>query len=193
EFDLEKDWWGGYARKGRKTTENAWKVSAKDLAARNYNLDCKNPHEIAVEHGDPDELMAEYLDITRQLQVAQQALKTELLAALKATDEGAAGGRICQSTIQRYSRISNGASAMPRREPCWQLTPNCSACTGISARSSTSARNRKAGGPLSSPGWQKTCTMSCRKKRGFQSATLSACWPSTGSTPIWAPAQRRSE
>lgn len=35
--------------------------------------------------GDPDELMAEYQDITRQLQVAQQALKAELLAALKAT------------------------------------------------------------------------------------------------------------
>lgn len=85
EFDLEKSWWGGPQRKGRKTTEHAWKTSAKDLAARNYNLDCKNPHEVAVELGDPDELMAEYQDITRQLQAAQQALKTELLAALKAT------------------------------------------------------------------------------------------------------------
>lgn len=85
EFDLEKTWWGGPQRKGRKTTEHAWKISAKDLAARNYNLDCKNPHEVAVELGDPDELMAEYQDITRQLLAAQQALKTELLAALKAT------------------------------------------------------------------------------------------------------------
>ncbi len=85
EFDHEKAWWGGPQRKGRKTTEHAWKISAKDLAARNYNLDCKNPHEVAVELGDPDELMAEYQDISRQLQVAQQALKTELLAALKAT------------------------------------------------------------------------------------------------------------
>ena len=33
--------------------------------------------------------MAEYQDITRQLQAAQLALKTELLAALKATSEGA--------------------------------------------------------------------------------------------------------
>ncbi|MFA5703258.1 MAG: class I SAM-dependent DNA methyltransferase [Advenella sp.] len=89
EFDREKTWWGGPQRKGRKTTEHAWKVSAKDLAARNYNLDCKNPHEVVVELGDPDELMAEYQDITRQLLVAQQALKTELLAALKATSGGA--------------------------------------------------------------------------------------------------------
>lgn len=85
EFDLEKKWWGGASRRGRKTTEYAWKVSAKDIAERNYNLDRKNPHEITVDHGDPDELMAEYLETTRQLQAAQQALKTELLAALKAT------------------------------------------------------------------------------------------------------------
>jgi type I restriction enzyme M protein len=45
---------------------------------------------VAVELGNPDELMAEYQDITRQLQAAQQALKTELLAALKATS-GEAG------------------------------------------------------------------------------------------------------
>ena len=85
EFDLEKSWWGGPQRKGRKITEHAWKVPAKDLAARSYNLACKNPHEVAVELVDPDELMAEYQDITRQLHAAQQALKTELLAALKAT------------------------------------------------------------------------------------------------------------
>ncbi|ACO80290.1 DNA methylase [Azotobacter vinelandii CA] len=90
EFNREKAWWGGPQRKGRKTTEHAWKVSAKDLVARNYNLDCKNPHEVAVELGDPDELMAEYQEITRQLQAAQQALKTELLAALKATSGEAA-------------------------------------------------------------------------------------------------------
>ena len=49
EFDLEKAWWGGPSRKGRKTTENAWKVSAADIAARNYNLDCKNPHAVGGE------------------------------------------------------------------------------------------------------------------------------------------------
>ena len=85
EFDREKAWWGGSERKGRKSTEYAWKVPAQDIAARNYNLDCKNPHEAVVDLGDPGELMAEYREITHQLQAAQQALKTELLAALKAT------------------------------------------------------------------------------------------------------------
>ncbi len=83
EFDLEKAWWGGAERNNRQATEYAWKVSAKDITARNYNLDCKNPHEEHVELGDPDELMAEYQDITRELAQAQQALKDELLAALK--------------------------------------------------------------------------------------------------------------
>ena len=65
EFVLEKKWWNK-----RKTTPYAWKVSAKDLAARNYNFDCKNPHEVTVNHRDPDELMAEYQAIVRQLFVA---------------------------------------------------------------------------------------------------------------------------
>ena len=79
---LEKTWWGGPTRKGRKTTENAWKVSATEIAARNYNLDCKNPHSVEVSYGDPAELMAEYQEITRQLLDAQNALKAELMLAL---------------------------------------------------------------------------------------------------------------
>ena len=83
EFDLEKAWWGGCTRKGRKTTEHAWKVSAADIAARNYNLDCKNPHRVEVKHDKPEDLLKEYQEISRQLAQAQQALKAELLAALR--------------------------------------------------------------------------------------------------------------
>jgi type I restriction enzyme M protein len=82
EFDREKKWWGGSRRKGRKATEYAWKVAASEIAARNYNLDCKNPHQVKVENGDPEKLMREYQEITRQLQAAQAALKQELMAAL---------------------------------------------------------------------------------------------------------------
>jgi len=82
EFDREKKWWGGAKRKGRKSNEYAWKVSADEIAARNYNLDCKNPHQVKVDNGDPEKLMREYEEITRQLQAAQAALKQELMAAL---------------------------------------------------------------------------------------------------------------
>ncbi len=82
EFDLEKEWWGGAERKGRKSTKYAWKVMVEEIAARNYNLDCKNPHEVAFNHRNPEELMEEYLDITRKLEAAQAALKHELMQAL---------------------------------------------------------------------------------------------------------------
>jgi type I restriction enzyme M protein len=85
EFEREKKWWGGAERKGRKVNEYAWKVSAEEIAARNYNLDCKNPHEVEVNHGDPDELMREYLDISQQMKDAQNALKQELMQALQQT------------------------------------------------------------------------------------------------------------
>lgn len=77
EFDREKAWWGK-----RKQNEFAWKVSAKDLAARNYNLDCKNPHKVEVTHRDPEELWKEYEAISAELASTQEALKNELMKAL---------------------------------------------------------------------------------------------------------------
>ncbi len=85
EFEREKEWWGGADRKGREVSEYAWKVAAQEIAARNYNLDCKNPHEVELNHGDPDELMQEYLDISQQMKDAQNALKLELMQALQQT------------------------------------------------------------------------------------------------------------
>ncbi len=77
EFDLEKNWW-----KNRKETENAWKVSVKDIAAKNYNLDSKNPHVVDINHGDPEELLKEYEAISAQLIATREALKQELMQAL---------------------------------------------------------------------------------------------------------------
>lgn len=84
EFDLEKGWWGGLkTRENREETRHAWKVSAEEVKARNYNLDFKNPHQEKVIHADPMELLAEYRDLTQQVRDAQDALKAELLAALE--------------------------------------------------------------------------------------------------------------
>ena len=77
EFDLEKGWWHH-----RRVNEYAWKVTAGEIAARNYNLDCKNPHVVEVEHGDPAELMAEFLQLSQQVKEIQDALKSELMQAL---------------------------------------------------------------------------------------------------------------
>ncbi len=77
EFEREKAWWNK-----RETNQHAWKVSAEDLATRNYNLDCKNPHEESVDHGDPEVLYQEYLEISRQLAETRDLLKRELMEAL---------------------------------------------------------------------------------------------------------------
>lgn len=61
-------WRGGATRKGREEGPQAWKVSAADIKARGYNVDIKNPHTVAADHGDPETLLAD-LDAT-EAQVA---------------------------------------------------------------------------------------------------------------------------
>jgi type I restriction enzyme M protein len=55
EFKPEKKWWDK-----REENEFAWKVSAKEIKANNYNLDVKNPNTVGPENGDPDKLLKEY-------------------------------------------------------------------------------------------------------------------------------------
>ncbi len=76
------DWWGGAGRKGRVETEFAWKVSADDVKARNYNLDIKNPHTITDEHADPEELLGRLRESEAQVGALRDRLKTILAEAL---------------------------------------------------------------------------------------------------------------
>jgi type I restriction enzyme M protein len=78
EFDLEKKWWSK-----RKQTENAWKVSAKEIKERNYNLDSKNPHFEEEIHTDPEILMDQYKMLYEKLVETRDALKRELMQALE--------------------------------------------------------------------------------------------------------------
>jgi len=72
------DWWGGAERKDRQPTEVAWKVSLDEIKARNYNLDIKNPHTVADDHGDPQELLAKL----EQDELKTAALRDQLKAIL---------------------------------------------------------------------------------------------------------------
>lgn len=93
EFGLEKEWWNRpapgdkkrdkrAATESRKETNHAWKVSVKEIEAKNYNLDFKNPYILNIEHRDPDELMQEYETISQELSAIRDALKSELMQAL---------------------------------------------------------------------------------------------------------------
>ena len=76
------DWWGGPQRKGRKTTDRAWKVTADDIKARGYNLDIKNPHTAQADHGNPEELLAKLAAAEAETATLRERLKTILGEAL---------------------------------------------------------------------------------------------------------------
>jgi type I restriction enzyme M protein len=78
EFEVEKAWWND-----RKETEQAWKVSAADIAARNFNLDIKNPSAVDAAHEDPDLLLTRYEQQKAAAAVIRDQLRQVLAAALE--------------------------------------------------------------------------------------------------------------
>jgi type I restriction enzyme M protein len=76
------DWWGGAKRKGREANEVAWKVTFEEVKARGYNLDFRNPHTVADEHGDPNELLAKLEKVETRANTLRDQLKNILGEAL---------------------------------------------------------------------------------------------------------------
>jgi type I restriction enzyme M protein len=76
------DWWGGKERKGRVENENAWRITVDEVKTRGYNLDIKNPHTVAADHGNPEELLARLDEAERQASSLRDQLKTLLREAL---------------------------------------------------------------------------------------------------------------
>ncbi len=84
EFQDEIDWWGseedGFIL--RVENQQAWKVSAADIVARNYNLDLKNPYAGKVVSHNPDELLSTYQTQQKEIQSIRDQLKAILSEAL---------------------------------------------------------------------------------------------------------------
>ena len=76
------DWWGGKERKGREETPQAWRVTAEEVKARGYNLDIKNPHTVADDHGDPETLLADLAAAEAETAGLRDQLKAILAEAL---------------------------------------------------------------------------------------------------------------
>lgn len=76
------DWWGGANREGRVEGPQAWKVSIADIKTRGYNLDIKNPHSEAEDHGDPEELLRELDAVEAEAANLRDQLKAILAEAL---------------------------------------------------------------------------------------------------------------
>jgi len=53
------------------------------VKARNYNLDFKNPHVVADDHGDPEELLAKLDESEKETAKLRDQLKAILEEALR--------------------------------------------------------------------------------------------------------------
>lgn len=76
------DWWGGKVRKGREETPQSWRVTVEDVKARGCNLDIKNPHSVADDHGDPETLLADLVRVEAETAGLRDQLKSILANAL---------------------------------------------------------------------------------------------------------------
>ncbi len=63
--------------------EFAWKVSLDELRARNWNLDCKNPHVGEQISHDPEELLRNYAQLQGEIGELRAQLKAMLAEALE--------------------------------------------------------------------------------------------------------------
>ncbi|PPC79646.1 MAG: DNA methyltransferase [Methylotenera sp.] len=90
EFETLANWWGnendGFS--ARQENEQAWKVSLAELQARNYNLDCKNPHVGEQITHDPEVLLAQYHTMQQDIAVLRNQLKSILGEALASSTQG---------------------------------------------------------------------------------------------------------
>jgi type I restriction enzyme M protein len=84
EFAPLEQWWGKEKDGFKKRVENevAWKVSLDEIKARNYNLDCKNPHVGEQEIHDPELLLAQYETMQNDIANLRHQLKGILSEAL---------------------------------------------------------------------------------------------------------------
>jgi type I restriction enzyme M protein len=76
------DWWGGTDRENRQETEQAWKVTLEDIKTRNFNLDFKNPHNVADVHGEPEKILAQLEVAEANTSLLRDKLKDILTEAL---------------------------------------------------------------------------------------------------------------
>jgi type I restriction enzyme M protein len=60
-------------------------VPVEEIEDRDYNLDIDNPHEDDEEVTDPDELLARYEALHKEIGETRQSLKDELESALQKT------------------------------------------------------------------------------------------------------------
>ncbi|MCR9062885.1 MAG: type I restriction-modification system subunit M [Cytophagales bacterium] len=80
EFDLEKAWWTN--REDEDFAKYAWKVDAKEIKDKGYNLDIKNPHQENDDLDSPDIILKKYNASTDKVSSIQEKIINVLTEAL---------------------------------------------------------------------------------------------------------------
>ena len=97
---------GRTAPRGAEESERAWKVSAEEVKARGYNLDIKNPHTVAEDHGDPETLLE---DLDRRRGRAGGAPRP-----VKGDPVRGAGAMNAERLLAHYEQVAEAPDAIPR-------------------------------------------------------------------------------
>ena len=77
EFDVEKAWWNN-----RKENQYAWKVSIDEIKQRGYNIDIKNPHQVADTLASPEDILKLYRATEAKISAIQNEIVKVLTEAL---------------------------------------------------------------------------------------------------------------
>ena len=72
----------GRAQRTARKPKSPGRSAIDEIKARNYNLDCKNPHTVADDHGDPDELLDKLDEAEQRTATLRDQLKAILAEAL---------------------------------------------------------------------------------------------------------------
>lgn len=77
DFDILKTWWND-----RQENEYAWKVSAEEIKAKNYNLDSKNPFQAEDNFIAPEKLLQQFQAIEANIKTIQNNIVQTLSEVL---------------------------------------------------------------------------------------------------------------
>lgn len=90
EFEAEKLWWNN-----RVESEVAWKVGINDILG-DWNLNVANPHSIAPERREPQELLDEYVALLGEIDEARTRLRDEIVESIEGALK-ASGQTFCEA------------------------------------------------------------------------------------------------